>query len=242
MPSRSSRASRVTAAHGILETVLASRHQGFDGRAVPFVIGVWLRAKSVRSTPRLVRRILPECLNATAENAHIALLPARQAGLSACVAEREQRRRLSRRPGRTAGVPRLISSRRNAARQVGIGIQQPVQRRTDHVAHRRKAGRSSQPIDDERIFSAATAYPGDEKTETLILLDEGLFRGRDTLALDVWLLDRASEPELFSTIGRILVADEKFQVIAEMVAALDHFPDHKIAITLRSARIRAVEL
>ena len=91
-------------------------------------------------------------------------------------------------------------------------------------------------------FSAATAYPGDEKTETLILLDEGLFRGRDTLALDVWLLDRASDPELFSTIGKILVADEKFQVIAEMVAALDHFPDHKIAITLRSARIRAVEL
>lgn len=91
-------------------------------------------------------------------------------------------------------------------------------------------------------FSAATVYDGDEKTETLVLLDEGLFRKRDTLALDVWLLDRASEPELFSMVGRILAADKTFQVIAEAVVALDHFPSHKIALTLRTARIRAVEL
>ena len=87
-------------------------------------------------------------------------------------------------------------------------------------------------------FSAATLYRGDEKTETLVLLDEGLFQGRDTCSLDVWLLDRAAEPELFAVVGRLLAANKAFQVVAEMVAALDHFPNHKIALTLRTARIR----
>lgn len=90
-------------------------------------------------------------------------------------------------------------------------------------------------------FSAATAYAGDEKTETLILLDERLFHERDTLALDVWLLDRASEPLLFSMIGRTIASDKKFHVIGEVIMALDAFPNHKLALTLRSARIRAVD-
>lgn len=91
-------------------------------------------------------------------------------------------------------------------------------------------------------FNAATRYPGDEKTETLVLLDEGLFCGRDTLALDVWLLDRASEPQLFGAVGRMLAAEKNFQVVAEMVVTLDHFLNHKIGLTLRTARIRTVEL
>ena len=91
-------------------------------------------------------------------------------------------------------------------------------------------------------FSAATAYPGDEKTETLVLLDEALFHERDTLAVDVWLLDRASEPQLFATIGKILTGDSTFHIVGEVVAALDHYPEHKLALTLRSARVRGVDL
>lgn len=91
-------------------------------------------------------------------------------------------------------------------------------------------------------FSAATEYTSDEKTQSVVLLDECLFAGRDTCALDVWLLDRASETDFLGTIGRRLVADKKFDVITELVVALECFPKHKIGITLRAARIRAVEL
>jgi len=55
------------------------------------------------------------------------------------------------------------------------------------------------------------------------------------------LLDRESEPDLLSTVGRLLDADRNFHVIAEAFVALDHFPNHKIGITLRGARIRMVK-
>ena len=91
-------------------------------------------------------------------------------------------------------------------------------------------------------FTTETAYSGDNKTESLFLLDEALFRDRDTLALDVWLLDRSSERELFGTVGKLINSDPAFQIITEIVASLDGFPEQKIALTLRSARIRKVEL
>jgi hypothetical protein len=91
-------------------------------------------------------------------------------------------------------------------------------------------------------FTTGTAYSGDNKTESLFLLDEVLFRDRDTLALDVWLLDRSSERELFGTVGKLINSDPAFQIITEIVASLDGFPEQKIALTLRSARIRKVEL
>ena len=41
-------------------------------------------------------------------------------------------------------------------------------------------------------FNAKTIYTGDDKTESIVLLDQPLFYDRDTLALDVWMTDRAS--------------------------------------------------
>ena len=35
--------------------------------------------------------------------------------------------------------------------------------------------------------------------------------------------------------------DHQFQVVAELVSALDYFPHHKLAITLGAARLRDVE-
>jgi hypothetical protein len=99
----------------------------------------------------------------------------------------------------------------------------------------------SLPITKE-WFTTGTAYSGENKTESLFLLDEALFRDRDTLALDVWLLDRASEQELFRTVGRLIKFDPAFHIITEIVASLDSFPEQKIALTLRSARVRGVDL
>jgi hypothetical protein len=90
-------------------------------------------------------------------------------------------------------------------------------------------------------FNSNTAYTGDEKTESLVLLDERLLYDKDTLALDVWLLDRASELKMLDTVARVIAVDPCFQIVAELVSALDNFPQHKIALTLRTARVREVE-
>jgi hypothetical protein len=77
--------------------------------------------------------------------------------------------------------------------------------------------------------------------ESLLLLDERLLWNKDTLAVDLWLPDRASEPQLHDIVGRVLASDCRFQVLAELVSSLDNFPDHKIALTLRSARVREID-
>jgi hypothetical protein len=87
-------------------------------------------------------------------------------------------------------------------------------------------------------FNAKTQYTGDEKTESIVLVDEKSLAGRDTLALNVWLTDRKSEQELLNiTAGEI---DPKFTLVAEYIASLENFPNHKLAISLHSARIRDV--
>jgi hypothetical protein len=90
-------------------------------------------------------------------------------------------------------------------------------------------------------FTAETAYAGDEKTETVVLLDERVLYDKDTLALDVWLLDRASESELLDTVARSIVQLPSFHIVAELVLSLQNFPDHKLALTVRSARTRQVD-
>jgi hypothetical protein len=87
-------------------------------------------------------------------------------------------------------------------------------------------------------FSAATAYAGDTKTETIVLLDESVFDGADTCAIDVWLLDRSSESKLFAMSGRQPPHRKGNRLIAEVVAALDAFPDHKIGLTMRAPLTR----
>lgn len=89
-------------------------------------------------------------------------------------------------------------------------------------------------------FNPKTVYTGDERTESIVLLDERLLLGKDTLALDVWLTDRASEPMLLDTIAKNVVVHAPFNVVTEFVSSLEHFPEHKIALTLRSGRIRDV--
>jgi hypothetical protein len=90
-------------------------------------------------------------------------------------------------------------------------------------------------------FNEKTAYAGEEKTETVVLLDEQVLHDNDTLALDVWLLDRASESELLDAVARLIATQPNFNIVAELVLSLENFPAHKIALTLRSARIRQVD-
>ena len=90
-------------------------------------------------------------------------------------------------------------------------------------------------------FNPKTIYAGDERTESIVLLDERLLYGRDTLALDVWMTDRASEQKLLDVIAEHVVTRPDFQVVAEFVSALEYFPDQKIALTLSSARVRDVD-
>jgi hypothetical protein len=110
---------------------------------------------------------------------------------------------------------------------------------TDHEGAK-QLGHLSLPLTKES-FKPKMAYSGDAKTESLLLLDERLLWNKDTLALDYWLFDRASEPELLDMVARVLASDSDFQVLAELVCSLDNFPHHKIALTLRSARVREID-
>ena len=94
----------------------------------------------------------------------------------------------------------------------------------------------------EEWFNAQSSYPGDQKTETIVLLDERLFRDKDTCALDVWLFDRASEAQFLEISGRSLEHMPAFSVVGEVIVSLDFFPNHKIALVLQSARIRDVKI
>ena len=110
------------------------------------------------------------------------------------------------------------------------------------AAHKgvKQLGHLSLPL-TKNSFSPKMDYSGDEKTESLLLLDERLLWNKDTLALDLWLLDRASEPQLLDIAAKVLASDCRIQVLAELVSSLDNFPGHKIALTLRSARVREIE-
>ena len=90
-------------------------------------------------------------------------------------------------------------------------------------------------------FDPKRAYAGDEKTESLLLLDERLLWNKDTLALDVWLVERSSELQLLETVARPLASNSNFEVVAELACSLDNFPEQKIALTLRSARGRKID-
>jgi hypothetical protein len=110
---------------------------------------------------------------------------------------------------------------------------------TDHEGWKH-LGHLSLPLTKES-FKPKMAYSGDAKTESLLVLDERLLWNKDTLALDYWLFDRTSEPELLDIVARVLASNSDFQVLAELVCSLDNFPDHKIALTLRSARVREID-
>ena len=89
-------------------------------------------------------------------------------------------------------------------------------------------------------FSAATVYEGDKKTETVLLIDEASFSGERFCSFDFWLIDRDSEVELFNLIGKHMVSQVGYLIIAEVVAALDYFPNHKVGLTLRSGVPRSM--
>jgi hypothetical protein len=141
------------------------------------------------------------------------------------------------------GQDNHVSYHRDGTRHFKLGSETHVRSTDAPIAlHKnwKQLGHFSLPLTTD-WFNAKTAYAGDEKTESLVLLDERLLHGKDTLALDVWLLDRASEPELLATVARLIVADPSFKIVAELVLSLENFPDHKIALTLRSARTRGIE-
>jgi hypothetical protein len=89
-------------------------------------------------------------------------------------------------------------------------------------------------------FNSKTLYAGDEKTESVVLLDEKLLQDKDTLALNVWLTDRKSEQDLLAVTAKGLASDPRFTLVGEFVASLDNFPEHKVAFGLCSARVRDV--
>lgn len=86
----------------------------------------------------------------------------------------------------------------------------------------------------ENWFCAATAYDGDNKTETVLLVDERSFSNERFCSLDLWLIDRQSEAALFDRVGKHMSSEPQFTIVAEVVASLDHFPNHKLALTLRA--------
>jgi hypothetical protein len=90
-------------------------------------------------------------------------------------------------------------------------------------------------------FNDKTIYRGDKKTKSAVFIDERFLLGKDTLALDVWLTDRPAERELLRTIVTHKRKNHQFQVVAELVSALDYFPHHKLVITLGATRLRDVE-
>ena len=86
----------------------------------------------------------------------------------------------------------------------------------------------------ENWFSVATAYEGDRKTETVLLVDEKSFSEGCFCSLDLWLIDRDSEAELFNRVENHMASAPGYTIVAEVIAALDYFPNHKVGLTLRS--------
>lgn len=84
-------------------------------------------------------------------------------------------------------------------------------------------------------FSARTAYAGDGKTETVVVVAENHFAGDRSCALDIWLFDRGSESQFYERLKRHGEGMPDFSLIVDAVFALDNFPSHKIAITVRAS-------
>ena len=97
----------------------------------------------------------------------------------------------------------------------------------------RQLSNSYMPLTDN-WFSAATLYAGDQKTETVLIVDEASFSGARFCSLDAWLISRDSEADLFRIVGASGASETQFTMVAEVVASLDFFPEHKLALTLRS--------
>ena len=75
------------------------------------------------------------------------------------------------------------------------------------------------------------------RNETVIVLDEHQFYGHDTLAVDVWLTDVASETVLLKRLAQTISDSPAFVVIAELIFGLENYENQKLAIMLRAARI-----
>lgn len=102
----------------------------------------------------------------------------------------------------------------------------------------RQLGNTYMPLTDN-WFSAATEYSGDGKTETVLIVDEKSFSEGRFCSLDMWLIDRDSEADLFELVGRHMSFEPRYTIVAEVVASLDFFPNHKIALTLRAGVLEA---
>jgi hypothetical protein len=88
----------------------------------------------------------------------------------------------------------------------------------------------------ETWFSDSTAYAGDNQTETVVVIDDGHFEEGGRCGLDVWLLDRASEAELYARLAAQASAVQDSKVIADVVSSLDSYRGHKIALTVRAVK------
>lgn len=82
-------------------------------------------------------------------------------------------------------------------------------------------------------FHAGNEYVKDTASDVAIILDDRPFVPLARCAMDFWLLDRASEPEYFALVERGRSAENAIRPLVELVVPLEHFPNHKIAITLR---------
>lgn len=103
----------------------------------------------------------------------------------------------------------------------------------------KQLGNASLPL-TKNWFNEKSRYIGDQKTESVILIDQCLLHEQDTLWLDVWMTDRASEQKNLDFIAEGVIKRPGVQLVAEHVYALDYFPKQKIILTLCTGKAREV--
>ena len=87
-------------------------------------------------------------------------------------------------------------------------------------------------------LNARTEYPASPRAETLISLAENVFNGFDSLSIDWYLVDSASEVAFREMINRRARTREQFALVDLRSLALHHFPGHNLGLALWAARTR----
>jgi len=97
---------------------------------------------------------------------------------------------------------------------------------------------ASMPITDQ-WFTESTKFAPDNKTHSVILVDEMRLIGFDTIAIDLFLLHRSAESEFVTELGKTVDGRAHFELNVATIVALDNFPEHKIGLALWAARTRS---
>lgn len=78
-------------------------------------------------------------------------------------------------------------------------------------------------------------YDGDKRTESVVVLHDHLFSDEQSrFWLDVWVFDRASEADFYKNVCS--TRHGGLSRVVDMATNLDHFPNHKVGISIRSRK------